>query len=96
MIIMSQSGRIICNSEYIDRYTISDKPDAVLISAGFGGKEQAVTLGRYKDETEAMAAMSELADSLGGGQTLFYMPESVLFVEQKQIKDSRVKRKGGS
>lgn len=96
MIIMSQSGRIICNSEHIDRYTISDKPDAVLVSAGFGGNEQAVTLGRYKDEAEARAAMSELAASLGGGQTLFYMPESTLFVEQKQIKDSRVKRKGGS
>lgn len=96
MIIMSQSGRIVCNSDYIDRYTISAKPDAFIIAAGFGSKDQAVTLGRYKDETEARAAMSELASALGGGQALFYMPDSKLFCEQERIKDARVERKGSS
>ena len=93
---MSQTNRIICNSEYIDRYTISDKPDAIIISAGFCGQDKAVTLGRYKDEEEAKFALSELSVSLAGGQTIFYMPESVLFVEQEHIKDARVKRRGGS
>lgn len=96
MIIVAQSYRIVCNSDYIDRYTISEKPDAVVISAGFGEKERAVTLGRYKDEVEAMNALSNLAVDLAGGQTLFYMPESVLFSEQAHIKDARTKRRGGS
>jgi hypothetical protein len=96
MIIMSQSGKILCNSEYINKYTISDKPDAFLISAGFGGNELPVTLGRYKNAQEAISAMAELAASLGGGQTLFYMPESIIFAEQEHKRDARTKRKGGS
>ena len=96
MIIASQSGRIIINTEYVDRYTISNKPDAVLVTAGFGGSERAVTLGRYVDEDEASKAMTEIALAISGGQAILYMPESILTCEERHIKDARTRRKGGS
>lgn len=96
MIIVSQSGRMVCKAEYIERYTIANKPDATLIAAGFYNQTQAATLGRYKDEEEAMAVLADLALALGGGQTIYYMPESTLYDEQEHIKDARTRRKGGS
>lgn len=92
---MSQNGRIVVNSEYTDHYSIAVKDDAVLIVAGCHGG-QPVTLGRYKDEKETSSTLGELYAALMGGQSGFDMPEGLLFSEQRQIRDARVKRKGGS
>lgn len=93
--VMSQSGKTVVNTEYVDHYSISAKNDAVLVMAGYHG-DHVVTLGRYKDEKEAVSALSELYTALIHGRSGFNMPDGTLFAEQHRIMDARTKRKGGS
>lgn len=55
-----------------------------------------MTMARYKDGREAEEALRELFRAMAGEQQYFEMPDSVLQYGERQIKDSRVKRKGGS
>jgi hypothetical protein len=93
--IMSQNGHIVVNSEHTDHYNIAVKDDATLVVAGICDGRP-VTLGRYRDEKEAVSALGELYAALVGGQSGFDMPESLLFAEERRIRDARTKRKGGS
>lgn len=95
MQIMCQNHRNLVNSEYVDHFSVAEKTDATLIVAGLTNGTP-VTMGRYKEAKEAEEAFLEMFSALVGGQQGFYMPESTLFCEQAQAKDSRVKRKGGS
>lgn len=96
MYIMNSEGTQIINSEFIERFLISEKPDAVLVVLSYGNERPAKTLARYKDLREAKSAMGDLMAALAGGQAYFTMPESILFAQERIKHDARTKRKGGS
>lgn len=96
MYIMLAGGRQIVNSEFVERFCISEKNDAALIVASYSDVRPPVTMARYANMDEARGVLCELMGALSGGQGYFTMPESVLYFEERTVKDARVKRKGGS
>lgn len=55
-----------------------------------------LALGKYADVEEARDAFCDLFSALGGGASYYEMPDSVLFHGQREKKDARTKRRGGS
>lgn len=96
MYILDSAKKTIHNSDYIERFTISAKSDAVLICAALSMDKPLLTLGKYADDAEAQDAFQDLFSALGGGAAYYEMPDSVLFHGEREKKDARTKRKGGS
>lgn len=96
MYIMNAMQNTVLNSNFVERFLVADKGDAALVIASYSQDRSPVTMGRYKDKKEAQEALGSLFSALYGGQTGFTMPDSVLYYEQIEKKDSRTKRKGGS
>ena len=96
MYIMNVQGTMIVNSEFVERFLIAEKGDACLIIASYNQERPPVTMGRYKDIKEASDILGDLFRALIGGQPGYSMPDSTYYYEQEIIKDSRIKRKGGS
>lgn len=96
MFIMNNKGLEVINSQFVERFCISIKPDAALIVASYSDQRAPVTVARYADAAEAKEALVELSQALAGGTELFYMPDSRLFFAETERHDARVKRKGGS
>lgn len=97
MYILTSDMKSIVDSSFVERFCLVEKPDAVLIVASYSA-DRAVTIGRYADRKEADAAFSSLLNNLVGnsGVYSFTMPDSVLFHGEKQKRDARTVRKGGS
>lgn len=96
MYILSCGGKEIVNSEFVERFLVSVKPDATLVIGSYNATRPPVTIGRYADEKEAKETLLTLWNALAGGQTMFEMPESRYYFEEPVKKDARTKRKGGS
>ena len=96
MYIMNAMQNTVLNSDFVERFLIADKGDAVLIIASYSQDRNPVTIGRYKDKKEAQDALENLYIALYGGQSGFTMPDSTLYYEEHTIKDARTQRKGGS
>ncbi|MCD7805423.1 MAG: hypothetical protein LUH03_09860 [Oscillospiraceae bacterium] len=96
MFIMNERDTEIVNSDYVERFTITDKGDAVLVSASFGYNRPAATMGRYKGMKEARDALAGLMSALVAKQPDFHMPMSRYYDEEQTVKDARTKRRGGS
>lgn len=96
MYIMNAMQNTVLNSDFVERFLVADKGDAALVIASYSQDRSPVTMGRYKDKKEAQDALGNLFSALYGGQAGFTMPDSVLYYEEIEKKDSRTKRKGGS
>ena len=96
MYIMAAGGKQIINSEFVERFCLSEKEDAVLIVASYSDTRPTVTMARYANMDESRDALGKLMGALAGGQAYFDMPESILYYEEHVRKDARVKRRGGS
>ncbi len=96
MYILNGAKKEILNSDFIERFVISVKDDAVLIVASYSVSDRPVTMSKYKTLKEAQGVLSDMFSALAGGQTYYEMPESSLFYGQADIKDARTQRKGGS
>lgn len=98
MYIMTNNGMQIINSDFVERFTIAEKPDASLVIASYTSDQTPppVTIGRYKDKKEAQDALGKMFVALSHKDDCFTMPDSLLFYEERIKKDARVKRKGGS
>lgn len=96
MYILDSAQKTIHNSDFIERYTIVAKEDAVLICAALSMDKPLLTLGKYESEEEARRIIAELLAELGRGANYYEMPDSPLFHEQREIKDRRIRRRGGS
>lgn len=96
MYILSGDKKQIVNSEYVERFCISEKDDAALIVLSYSNTRPAVTLARYKNLEEAQSVLMELMLSISGGQLYFSMPESRLYAEEQIVNDARIKRRGKS
>jgi hypothetical protein len=93
MYIMDAQQKNILNADFVERYVIAEKDDAVLISASLGA-DRGVTLGRYNTLGEAQDILYRLYCALANNEPFFDMPQR----EHKEPvkKDARITRKGGS
>lgn len=90
---MDAQRTVVCNSDYVERYVISEKSDAVLITASLG-LDRGCTLGRYNTKKEAQEILFELYGALASDERYFDMPARE---KQEPVKkDARIARKGGS
>lgn len=96
MYILSNGGKEIINSGYVERFCMAEKEDAALIVASYGSSRPPVTMGRYADKPEAMRALESLFWSLSRQEASFEMPESTLYTYEARKRDARTKRRGGS
>ena len=96
MYILTGDKKQIINSDFVERFCISEKPDAALIVASYDKNAKVVTVARYRDLREAQKVLGELLCAIAGGQAYYTMPESLLYAEQHISKDARTKRKGVS
>lgn len=96
MFFLNERKTAIINSDFVERFCIDKKNDAVLIIASYSDVRAPVTIARYKDEKEAKDALAQLLIALQNGAQTFELPDSLLFYEQEIKKDARTKRKGGS
>lgn len=96
MYILNQSQTQIINSEFVERFCVLEKTDAVLILLSYGDERSPVTLARYKDMKEAKEILYDIMLAMSGGQRYYVMQDSRLYAEEHIKKDARVKRKGGS
>ena len=96
MYILNQSRTEIHNSDFFERFCISEKSDAALIVSSASRNSQPNTMGRYADKKEAQEILLELYTALHTGASDFEMPPSKRYAEEVHIRDARTKRKGGS
>lgn len=95
MHIMNGAQKEIINVAHVERFCLCPKEDAVLIVASYSA-DRVVTVARYKDKTEAHAALYKLFSAICGGESCFVMPDSLLYDEENWKRDARAKRRGGS
>lgn len=96
MYILASDRKTIHDSVFLQRITISVKSDAVLICGALSMDKPLVTLGKYRDEAEARAVLLDLLGELGRDAGTYEMPDSELFHREREVRDARVRRKGGS
>lgn len=94
MYILTSDGKNIIDSNFVERFCVVKKPDAVLIIASYSA-DRAVTIGKYADEKEALGAFRGLFASITSG-TDYKMDDSVMFHGERWARGARTKRKGGS
>ena len=87
MYILTGDKKQIINSDFVERFCISEKPDAALIVASYDKNAKVVTVARYRDLREAQKVLGELLCAIAGGQAYYTMPESLLYAEQHISKD---------
>lgn len=66
MFFINGNGNELINSDYVERFCIVPKPDAVLIVASYGSERMPVTLARYPNEKTAQSALLNLCQELSG------------------------------
>lgn len=96
MFIMSIDGSQIVDSAFVERFRVDRFSDCARVLASYGEERKPVVLERYKTFDEAKDVLHNLLLALGGGQTIFYMPESLLFHEEVEVHDEKIRRRGGS
>lgn len=97
MYILTSDGKTIVDSRFVEKFCVTEKPDAVLIVAGYGS-DRAVVLGRFADRQEAEGAFAQLLAALAADESSapFAMPDSRLTHGEKWKRDARTARRGGS
>lgn len=96
MWILTSDGKSIVDSNFVERFCLVEKPDAVLIVASYSA-ERIVTIGRYADKKEAVSALTDLQINLVGNSCSPYiMMDSILYHGEQWRRDARVARRGGS
>ena len=76
MWILNGLRTAIINTDHLDRLTIAEKSNACLIVARFAGSDQPVTLARYQDLSEALAALDGLHQAISEDWTSYRMDQS--------------------
>lgn len=97
MWISNSTTGLLVNTSHIQRIFVLPTPDSALLSAVFPGNERPITLERYKDKKEALNAAAQIAQSIRyGDDGIIDLPVSCYYAEERQIKDARTRRRGGS
>lgn len=95
MYIATNNADQILNTDFVERFCVVSKSDAVLIVASYSA-DRYTTIGRYKDIEEARTVCVAIYQALEEGRQGFTMPDSKYYFEEHIKKDARTKRKGGS
>ena len=99
MWFMNRNESEIVNSEYVERFVIVKRDDAVLIVASYG-ETRMKTLGRYRNEEEAGTALLNLFRAISENSEFYFMDSSTGCIEIKKPKagyhGKKVKGHGGS
>ena len=64
MYILSGDKKQIINSDFVERFCISEKPDAALIVASYDKNAKVVTVARYRDLREAQRVLGNCSAPL--------------------------------
>ena len=96
MFILDSAKKTIHDSSYLQRITLSVKSDAVLICGAVTSDTPLMTLGKYANEKEARAVFLDLFGELSRGADFYEMPDSELFHRERDVRDARIRRRGGS
>lgn len=94
-ILNSRSGLCV-NTSHVLRIFLQDTTDSTLVSAVIAGGDKICTLERYKNHKEAMAAVAQIRWALSEERPVIDLPDSTYYYEERQVKDARTKRRGGS
>ena len=73
-----------------------EKPDAVILAASYNDTRLPVTLTKFRTMSEARNTLLDLANALGGGQTVYHLQDYLADGSMTWKRDARVKRRGGS
>lgn len=100
MWILSGDGTHLVNADKLNRVFIKDVGDNILVGGDFGADNsegKVASLGKYREYDVAKEILVDLAQTMDSERKLFIMPVNRfdVVIEQK-IRDSRVKRRGGS
>ena len=100
MWILSGDGTHLINTDRLNRIFIKDMGDNVLVGGDFGANNsegKVASLGKYREYDVAKEILVDLAQAMDSERMLYIMPTNRydVVIEQK-IRDSRVKRRGGS
>lgn len=97
MWIANSSTGLLVNTLHIQRIFVLPAPDSALLSAVFPGDAKPITLERYKDKKEALNASAQIAQCIRyGDDSVMDLPVSCYYAEERQVKDARTRRRGGS
>ena len=96
MFFLAENELQIINSKMVERFCKCEKNDCVLIIASYGSDKPPVTIGRYADDKEATEALIDLQKAIAEDYGYYKMIPSRRFNEEREKKDARVKRRGGS
>lgn len=95
MYILNGPGKEIINSDFVERFCIVERDDAVLIVASYNADRKA-TVSKYRDMKEAKNVLSDMLAAFERGDYCYEMPVSSLFYGENVKRDARTRRKGGS
>lgn len=99
MWIMNGNETEIINTEYIERFVIAKKDDAVLVSAVYSDT-RLKTVGRYSTEEEAHTVIVNLFKAISENAEFYFVEQNTGKFEIKRTKSGyngrKVKGHGGS
>lgn len=82
MWFMNGNRTEIVNTDYVERFVIVKKDDAVLICASYS-ETRVKTVARYRDEKEACSALSELLRAISENADFYFVDGSTGGVESQ-------------
>lgn len=96
MYIVSANQSQVVDSTFVERFVLVDKSDAVILAASYNDTRMPVTLTKFRTMSEAHNTLLDLANALGGGQTVYHLQDYLADGTESRKRDARVKRRGGS
>ena len=97
MYIVNQKKTEIINTDFVERFLIVEKNDAVLIVLSYNNTDRPpVTLAKYPCRKDADEVLSGIFEALTSEYKSFECPEMRYFQEYHKKMDARTKRKGSS
>ena len=95
MFVFCGDGMAIVNMDRYDRAEVNNQGEHWLVSA-INESGHPKTLGRYIHKETALEELDRLSAFIEKGQHLYCMTENCFDIPERMIKDSRVRRRGGS
>lgn len=96
MYIVSANQSQVVDSTFVERFVLVEKSDAVILAASYNDTRLPVTLAKFRTMSEARNTLLDLANALGGGQTVYHLQDYLADGSMTWNRDARVKRRGGS
>ena len=96
MWVLTSDGATLVDLYRCNRIFISEHGGDFLISAVIERTDRPVTLCKCAHAETARETLAEIAEAIENDAAVYYAPESYIDRKMSKIRDSRVKRRGGS